>query len=59
MAQIMIRCSRYGRPVATGLLTEQIKFESLDGIQFALICPSCGAIHRWKQQDAWVEDSSA
>ena len=39
----------------TGLVTEKIKFDSLSGIQFALLCPACGRIHRWKRQNAWVE----
>jgi hypothetical protein len=55
MPQILIRCPKYGKSVPTGLMTEKIKFESLSGIQFALLCPACGRIHRWKRPNAWVE----
>jgi hypothetical protein len=41
--------------VPTGLMTEKIKFESLGGMQFSIICPTCGKIHRWKKRDAWIE----
>jgi len=41
----------------TGLTTENVKFVSLAGIQFSMVCPVCGGIHRWKQRDAWVESS--
>ena len=59
MPQILIRCPQFGRSVPTGLVTEKIKFESLSGIQFALLCPACGRIHRWKRQNAWIEGKAA
>jgi RNase P subunit RPR2 len=36
-------------------MTEKIRFESLGGMQFSIICPTCGKIHRWKKRDAWIE----
>jgi hypothetical protein len=54
MPQILIRCPKFGRAIATGLQTEKIKFESLAGIQFSVVCPACGKIHRWRQRDAWI-----
>jgi hypothetical protein len=57
MFAILIRCRRTGRVVPTGLTTENVKFVSLAGIQFSMVCPVCGGIHRWKQRDAWVEGS--
>ena len=55
MSAILIRCRKTSRVVSTGLTTESVKFVSLAGIQFSMVCPVCGGIHRWKQRDAWVE----
>jgi hypothetical protein len=55
MPQILIRCPKFGRAIPTGLQTETIKFESLAGIPFSVVCPIYGQIHRWKQGDAWIE----
>jgi hypothetical protein len=57
MSAILIRCRRTSRVVPTGLTTENVKFISLAGSQFSMVCPVCGGIHRWKQRDAWVEGS--
>ena len=57
MSAILIRCRKTSRVVPTGLTTENVKFVSLAGIQFSMVCPICGGIHRWKQRDAWVEGS--
>jgi RNase P subunit RPR2 len=40
-------------------MTEKIRFESLGGMQFSIICPTCGKIHRWKKRDAWIEIAPA
>ena len=55
MPSIMIRCPILGRPVPTGLTTEQIKFESLSGIKIPLQCPACQKLHQWQQKQAWVQ----
>jgi hypothetical protein len=52
--QILIRCPKFGRAIATGLQTEKVKFASLGGIQFSVVCSACGKIHRWRQRDAWI-----
>jgi hypothetical protein len=58
MSAILIRCRKTSRVVSTGLTTESVTFVSLAGIQFSMVCPVCGGIHRWKQRDAWVEGSN-
>jgi hypothetical protein len=55
MADIMIRCPVLKEPVPTGLRTEAIKFESLDGLAIPLRCPACFKMHRWETRDAWVK----
>ena len=48
MPQILTHCPELKKSVSTRLSTEQIKFDPLSGMQFLLICPACGKIHRWK-----------
>jgi len=55
MPSILIRCTKFGKAVPTGLDTNKIDFEALAGIQFSMVCPACGKIHRWKKSKAWVE----
>ena len=55
MPRIMIRCPLLGQPVATGLVTEKIKLESLDELETPLRCPACLKLHKWQAKDAWVE----
>jgi hypothetical protein len=55
MPMIMIRCPTLDKGVPTGLNTEKIKFDSLSGIPFVLVCPACGKIHRWRKPDALIE----
>ena len=42
MSAILIRCRRTSRVVSTGLTTENVKFVSLAGIQFSMVCPFVG-----------------
>jgi hypothetical protein len=55
----MIRCPNFGRDVPTGLTTETIVFESLDGIQIPFQCPACLKTHWWRKKDAWVDKRSS
>jgi hypothetical protein len=55
MADILIRCAIYGRPVKTGLTTETIVFESLSELEIPLNCPACLKIHKWGVNDAWID----
>ena len=42
MSAILIRCRKTSGVVPTGLTTENVKFVSLAGIQFSMVCPICG-----------------
>jgi hypothetical protein len=59
MPQILIRCPVFGRVIPTGLSTEKVRFDSLSGIQFSVVCPACEKTHRWKQPKAWIEREQA
>jgi len=52
---ILIRCTKFGKAVPTGLDSNKIDFDALAGIQFSMVCPACGKIHRWKKSKAWIE----
>jgi hypothetical protein len=51
---IFIRCPRTRAPVATGLNTRWVVFDSLPAVGVPLRCPSSGLIHKWKPRDAWI-----
>ena len=56
MPDIMIRCPILGRAVPTGLTTEAIIFNSLDGnLSIPFRCPACMRLHHWGRKDAWVD----
>ena len=46
MSAILIRCRKTSRVVSTGLTTESVKFVSLAGIQFSMVCQVCGGFRR-------------
>ena len=54
MVTVVIRCPQTKRPVATGLTTDGVIFETLPPVALPLRCPACGHVHRWKPEDAWV-----
>jgi hypothetical protein len=43
-----------GRPVPTGLTTDQVILESLPPVALPLRCRACGQVHKWKPEDAWA-----
>ena len=52
-----MKCPETDRVVPTVLRMTKPNFEALTG-EHAFRCPSCGHIHRWNKQDAWVEESA-
>jgi hypothetical protein len=58
MPEILIRCRTSGKAVPTGLSTEKIRFESLSGMEFSIVCPACGKIHIWNNSEAWIDTSA-
>ena len=58
MPDIVIRCPTFGWDVPTGLSTETVVFESLDGLAIPLRCSACLKTHWWRKQDAWVDKAS-
>jgi hypothetical protein len=54
MADIMIKCPVFAKPVPTGITTEMIVLDSLT-FELTAHCPACRKSHRWKRRDAWVD----
>jgi hypothetical protein len=54
MADIMISCPIFGKPVPTGVTTEIIVLDTLD-FSLTMHCPACRKIHKWTRSDAWIE----
>ena len=54
----MIRCSNRGLPVRTGLTTDMVVFASLPEVFMELLCPLCEKRHRWRPDQAWIDQPS-
>ena len=54
LADIFVQCPRTGAPVPTGLKTEWVLLKSLPCVAVPMRCPSCGQMHKWKPDDAWI-----
>ena len=55
MDKIMILCSATKQPVSTGLVLPKGMFETVNIRETTTKCPSCGKVHVWKKEDAFVE----
>lgn len=53
--RLMIRCSKTGRLVPTGVSMDKPSFISSKLAGDALQCPECGLLHRWTKADARLE----
>jgi hypothetical protein len=58
MALIVIECPNSGEDVPTSMATDRAAWDRLPpfwvGEPFR--CPRCRKVHRWKKEDAWLED---
>src|SRR5262245_54441771 len=51
---IMINCPTTGRPVSTGILTDEDSYSRLSPLPGAMHCPDCGQHHDWAISYAWL-----
>jgi hypothetical protein len=59
MPRIMILCPTLNWAVFTGLTTEMIKLDAmLETMTLTVRCPACDSDHKWKREDAWVDEIS-
>ena len=54
MSSVMIKCPVTGRPVTTGIETEQTVFRRLPKVAGRMQCPACGQEHAWSVTAAWL-----
>jgi hypothetical protein len=59
MGEVMIRCPKTGKPVATGIHIDRARFGSMPVFFNRSFCPSCGVLHEWFAGNAWVCDSDS
>ena len=59
MGELLIRCSKTGKAVTTGIHIERARFRSMPVFFSSSYCSSCGASHEWFARDAWVCDSNS
>jgi len=53
----MIRCSKTGQPICTGIETDSESFEGLPDVPARARCPLCGFEHTWWKREAWLAES--
>jgi endogenous inhibitor of DNA gyrase (YacG/DUF329 family) len=54
MGVMMITCPNTGRPVTTGIETDNSTFRDLPDTMSKVRCPQCGAQHVWWTREAWL-----
>jgi len=58
MALIVIKCPKGGGDVATGMAADWPAWNRLPPVWVGepFRCPTCGEIHTWTKNDAWLND---
>jgi hypothetical protein len=56
MSVIMIKCSRTGMAISTGIETDPSSFAQLPDILSHTDCPLCGLQHHWWKREAWLSE---
>jgi len=54
MGYVMILCRVTGKPVWTGIETDQFALDQAKRFMASLHCPACGSEHLWSRTDAWI-----
>lgn len=52
MARVMVSCPNSGKQVYVGLNLDWSALEALGEEEHSFRCPSCGANHSWRREDA-------
>jgi hypothetical protein len=57
MASVMICCPQTGEDVPTGIETDSVTWRRFPSVLSTVLCPSCGDVHPWFRDRAWLADS--
>jgi hypothetical protein len=57
MPRIMTKCPTTDREVPTVYRMTRAQLDMLEG-EFAFRCAACDEIHRWRRDEAWVEEGA-
>jgi hypothetical protein len=58
MGVVMTKCSKTGRPFATGLAAEPDSFQRMPVFFARAYCTHCRQEHQWFAKDAWVAEEA-
>jgi endogenous inhibitor of DNA gyrase (YacG/DUF329 family) len=66
MAMVMFTCPKSGKPVSTGIETDEQSFDALvgaikskgNGKAKSVPCPHCGKAHSWSSGSAYLAPAS-
>lgn len=56
MPKIFTTCLVTGRPIETGIETDEASFSRLSNFTGRVFCPHCNREHEWSKEKAWVVD---
>ncbi len=54
MARVMITCLESGKPIFTGMIYEEMTFETIQFTDKSVLCRECGRVHAWNKQDSFL-----
>ena len=52
----MIRCSKTGEPISTGIVTDEYSLAQFPDVPSRTHCRACGLDHVWWKREAWLEN---
>lgn len=56
MGIVMVKCSRTGRAISTGMEMDPVLFSRSPVFFGRTFCPHCAVEHEWFARDAWVDE---
>jgi hypothetical protein len=59
MGALMIACPNTGRPISTGIETDEYSLKQIADVPSRTRCPFCGLDHTWWKREAWLADQPA
>jgi hypothetical protein len=54
MSPLMIRCPKTGKPISTGIVTDECSLQQFPDVPTRTHCDVCGLEHVWWKREAWL-----
>jgi hypothetical protein len=56
MGMVLTSCAVTGRPIVTGIETDEASFRLIPPFKGRIYCPHCQREHDWTKDQAWVAE---